>query len=60
MFRKNEKHRQVGLFGYDYLLGTSYSAFKNTPGYHFHHIIFRQLNEEILSLIHISEPTRPY
>jgi hypothetical protein len=59
MFRKNEKHRQVGLFGYDHLLGSSYGAFKNTPGYHFHHIIFRQLNEEIFAPLYSNKKSAP-
>ena len=59
MFRKNEKHRQVGLFGYDYLLGSSYGAFKHTPGYHFHHIIFKQLNEEIFAPLYSDKKSAP-
>jgi hypothetical protein len=59
MFRKNEKHRQVGLFGYDHLLGSSYGAFKNTPGYYFHHIIFKQLNEEIFAPLYSDKKSAP-
>jgi hypothetical protein len=60
MFRKNETHRQKNLFG---LTNTFPEAVinkaKSTEEYHFYHLIYCHIDEEIFSVLYSGEKSRP-
>ena len=60
MFRKNESHRQKNLFG---LTNTFPEAIikkaMGTEEYHFYHLIFSHINEDIFSVLYSGEKSRP-
>jgi len=60
MFRKNETHRQRKLFGLTNTLPESViDKAKDTEEYHFYHLIFCHIDEEIFSVLYSDEKSRP-
>jgi hypothetical protein len=60
MFRKNESHRQKNLFGLTNTLPeTIIQKAMGTEEYHFYHLIFSHIDEEIFSVLYSEEKSRP-
>ena len=60
MFRKNETHRQKNMFGFANTLPTAViDKAKGTEEYHFYHLIFCHIDEEIFSVLFSDEKSRP-
>ena len=60
MFRKNETHRQKNIFGFTNTLPTAViDKAKGTEEYHFYHLIFCHIDEEIFSVLYSDEKSRP-
>jgi hypothetical protein len=60
MFRKNETHRQKNLFGLTNTLPeTIIDKARGTEEYHFYHLIFSHIDEEIFSVLYSDEKSRP-
>jgi hypothetical protein len=60
MFRKNETHRQKNIFGFANTLPASViDKAKGTEEYHFYHLIYSHIDEEIFSVLYSNEKSRP-
>jgi hypothetical protein len=60
MFRKNETHRQKNLFGLTNTLPEAViDKAKDTEEYHFYHLIFCHIDEEMFSVLFSDEKSRP-
>jgi hypothetical protein len=60
MFRKNETHRQKNMFGFANTLPAAViDKAKGSEEYHFYHLIFCHIDEEIFSVLYSDEKSRP-
>ena len=60
MFRKNESHRQNNLFGLTNTLPEKIlKKARGSEEYHFYHLIYSKIEEEIFSVLYSDEMSRP-
>src|SRR4030043_775419 len=60
MFRKNESHRQKNLFGLTNTLPDAIiKKAMGTEEYHFYHLVYSHIDEEIFSVLYSEEKSRP-
>jgi len=60
MFKKNTKHLEPGLFGiFNSLPETMKKKALRSEEYHFYHLIFRHIDEEIFSVLYSDKKSRP-